>query len=152
MCNLHSTFLKVFVLSLSFGWKSLHAWGHSDEYMFFFPSAAGNTDLQWHVEDLVGLGPPDTTQQLLKIGNESHSRPCVDINRQRKKWGQKSMCLVWLLLSGFSFFLIFNMDACRASLLRQKQKGQCFVCIFQSTFFVLLECLWKLKKYSKYLV
>lgn len=41
-------------------------------------------DLQRHVEDLVGVGPPDAPQQLLKVGHKSYSRSWEDINRQRK--------------------------------------------------------------------
>lgn len=57
-----------------------------------FVSQQQHTDLQWHVQDLVGLRPPDTPQQLLKIGNESHSRTCEDINRQWWKNEDKKVC------------------------------------------------------------
>lgn len=45
-----------------------------------FTSAALRSDLQRHVEDLVGVGPPDAPQQLLKVGHKSYSRSWEDIN------------------------------------------------------------------------
>lgn len=54
--------------------------------------------LQWHVEDLIGLRPPNTTQQLLKIGNKSHPRSWR-IKIDGRKWGQKKNSFLSSLLS-----------------------------------------------------